>query len=57
MSVAIEKRRARILDMISSNGEVKISGLSKQLDTSGVFIRGDLIELEKAAISRQERIR
>ena len=57
MSVSIKKRRARILEIISNNGEDKISDFSKQLDTSGISIRRDLVELEKAGISADGRIR
>ena len=45
------------MEIISNNGEDKISDFSKQLDTSGISIRRDLVELEKAGISADGRIR
>jgi len=53
MSSSVENRRAKILKIITDNGEVKIADLSKVLGTSEVSIRRDLIELEEAGLLKR----
>lgn len=53
MSSPVENRRAKILKIITDNGEAKISDISELLDASEISIRRDLIELEKAGLLKR----
>lgn len=46
----IEKRRKKILELVSKSGKVKVAELSRLFETSAVTIRHDLAELEEEGL-------
>ena len=45
-----DERRKYIIDLLKIDGQVRVSQLSRDLNTSEVTIRNDLAELEKDAL-------
>lgn len=51
--LSLQERQARILELLSSTGEVRVNELSRMFEVSEVCIRGDLTDLEaKGFLSR-----